>query len=106
MQIGQIVQSKQLPIEPIGIKNLKPIEQLPIEGKLSEQQVKSCDIALSDYIDLISPAWKAWHCKVWYSIGRERYAILAAQARADGAARVGGDPAKLMSYLLRKELKK
>lgn len=101
MHIGDITRSRQLPTEPIGAKALN---QLPIE-QLSKDQVQACDIALSDYADLISPQWKAWHCKAWYIIGRERYAILASQARSDGAAKPGGNPAKLMSYLLRKELK-
>jgi len=99
MHIGEITRSRQLPIAPIGVKTKN---QLPIE-QLSED--KLCDIALSEYTDLISPAWRAWHCKAWYKIGRERYAILASQARSDGAAKPGGNPAKLMSYLLRKELK-
>lgn len=106
MHIGEIQRSRQLPNAPIGDKNLTPIAQLPIGGdQLTKDQVLACDMALSDYSDLISPAWKAWHCKAWYTIGRERYAVLASQARSDGAAKIGGNPAKLMSYLLRKELK-
>lgn len=101
MHIGDIARSRQLPTEPIGAK---ANNQLPIE-QLSKDQALACDIALSEYADLISPQWKAWHCKAWYKIGRERYSILASQARADGAAKPGGNPAKLMSYLLRKELK-
>lgn len=104
--IGDIVRGRQLPTEQLGSTNNKPIGQLPIERKLTEEEVLACDVALSDYSDLIHPDWKAWHCKVWYKIGRERYAILASQARSDGAAKPGGNPAKLMSYLLRKELKK
>lgn len=101
MHIGETLRSRQLPTAPIGAK---AINQLPTE-QLAVDEAAACDIALSDYSDLISPEWKAWHCKAWYKIGRQRYAILAAQARQDGAAKPGGNPAKLMSYLLRKELK-
>lgn len=69
--------------------------------KLTKEEVNGCDIALSDYKDLISPEWYRWHCKAFYAVGRDKYHTLASQARADGK-----DPAKLFSYLLRKEMKK
>lgn len=92
--------SKQL--EPIGERSSKTnCNQL--EGskvKLSKQEVLGCDIALSEYQDLIPTDFYKWHCKVFYKLGRERYARLASQARADGK-----NPARLFSFLLNKELK-
>ncbi len=97
MHISEALHAKQLPTVTTGTKQSNPTEQL--STGLSKDQVLACDIALSDYADLMSEQFKAWYCKVWYKIGRERFGILASQARADGK-----DPKKLFSYLLRKEL--
>ncbi len=106
MHISEIIKSRQLSTEQLD-KNLKPTVQLATGGSgiddrnLTSDEALACDIGLSDYADLMSPQFKAWYCKVWYKIGRERFAVLASQARADGK-----DPRKLFSYLLRKELSK
>lgn len=94
---------KSRPIGPIGKQSFKTnCNQLENkELKLTKQEVLGCDIGLSEFQDLIPHNFYKWHCKVWYQIGRDKYSLLAAQARADGK-----NPAKLFSYLLNKELKK
>jgi hypothetical protein len=71
------------------------------ERKLSKEQVLGCDMALTMYNDLISDKYREWYCKMFYEIGRERFATLAAQARADGK-----NPARLFSFLLKNEGRK
>ena len=105
MHIADTIKSRQLvPTGTIGEQSSKPIGPIDTIGsskniKLSKEEVLGCDVALSQYKDLMHPDFYAWHCKAFYAIGRERYHILASQARADGK-----DPARLFSHLLRKEL--
>lgn len=68
--------------------------------KLTKQEVLGCDIALSQYADLMSPNFYAWYCKIFYQIGRERFHILASTARAEGK-----DKKRYFSSLLKAELK-
>jgi len=93
--IGNTLATKQLSTVqlPTGkeIKNQLPI----VRGR---KVVDQADAALSDYSDLISPNFKPWYCKMFYTIGAQRFATLASQARADGI-----DKPKLFSSLLRKE---
>ena len=86
---------------PTGINNLTPTVQLPTveKTKLTKQEVLGCDVALSDYQDLMSPRFKNWYCKVFYILGRELFAAIAAEARADGK-----DPAKLFSIKLKQAI--
>lgn len=93
MHIGAALERKQLSIGK-EIKNQLPI----VKGK---RMVAEADEALSNYSDLICPQFKAWYCKMFYIVGPQRFAILAAQARADGI-----DKPKLFSSLLRKETNK
>lgn len=92
-----------LSIVPIGNKLIKPIVTI-VETekiKLSKDEVQGCDIGLSQFADLMHPDFYAWYCKAWYKIGRERFAVLASQARADGV-----DRPRLFSSLIKKELAK
>lgn len=47
--------------------------------------------------DLVNPTFKAWYCKMFYSIGRDRVLQLASLARQDGK-----DNRKYFSHLLKK----
>lgn len=68
--------------------------------KLSRDEVVKCDLALKDYQDLFIQEYKGWICNVFYSVGEERFVILAKEARA------GRLPKRLFTYLLKKELAK
>lgn len=46
--------------------------------------------------DLVNPEFRAWYCKRFYAIGKERVLVLASQARADGK-----EPRKLFSKLIK-----
>jgi len=50
-------------------------------------------------MDLVNPQYKAWYCKRFYALGRDRVLELAALARGDGK-----DPKKLFSYLLKADV--
>lgn len=47
--------------------------------------------------DLVNPTFKAWYCKMFYAIGRDRVLQLASLARQDGK-----DHRKYFSHLLKK----
>jgi hypothetical protein len=47
---------------------------------------------------LVNEQFKAWYCKAFFKLGRERVMVLASQARADGK-----EPQKLFSHLVQKE---
>lgn len=47
--------------------------------------------------DLVNVTFKAWYCKMFYAIGRDRVLQLASLARQDG-----NDSRKYFSHLLRK----
>lgn len=81
----------------IGFKEFKPTatEQLSVE----ENNV--CDVALSQFKDIMSPKFYAWYCKAWYKIGENKFRELASLARTDGK-----HPAKLFSKLIKQELNK
>ena len=94
----------QRPIVPTGSYGSKPIDPIATTVahktiKLTKQEVQGCDIALSQYADVMHPDFYAWYCKAFYKIGRDRFHILASQARSDGKV-----PAKLFSSLIKKEL--
>ncbi len=46
--------------------------------------------------DLVNPQFRAWYCKRFYKLGRDRVLQLASIARADGK-----QPARLFSKLLK-----
>ena len=47
--------------------------------------------------DLVNPTFKAWYCKMFYALGKDRVLQLASLARQDGK-----DARKYFSHLLRK----
>lgn len=47
--------------------------------------------------DLVNPQFKAWYCKMFYAIGKDRVLQLASLARQDGK-----DHRKYFSHLLKK----
>lgn len=99
MEIGAII--NQRPVGPVGINEVNPVgTTVTPKVKLTKQEVLGCDIALSQYKDLMQPAFYKWYCKAFYQIGQDRFHILASQARAEG--RNGG--ARLFSSLIKKEL--
>ena len=111
--ISSVLKQKQSPIDsdatlsivPIGKNNnnqLLTIVSDKTDVKLTKEEVQGCDIALSQYTDLMHPDFYAWYCKAFYKIGRERFHVLASQARADG--KNGG--ARLFSSLVKKEMAK
>lgn len=46
--------------------------------------------------DLVNPQYRAWYCKMFYKLGKDKVLTLASQARNDGK-----NPPKLFSHLLR-----
>jgi hypothetical protein len=56
------------------------------------------DHLFSQLGDLVNSQFKAWYCKRFYAIGKDRVLVLASQARADGK-----NPPRLFSMLLKKE---
>lgn len=57
------------------------------------------DLLFGELGDLTNPTFKAWYCKLFYTIGRQRVLQLASIARADGY-----DTRKYFSKLLKKEV--
>ena len=68
---------------------------------LSKEEIKGCDIALSKYIDLMSPKFYAWYCRAWYRVGDQRFEQIAYQVRGRRDIR---EPARLFSKLIKEEL--
>jgi hypothetical protein len=56
------------------------------------------DHLFNQLTDLVNPQFRAWYCKRFYALGKDRVLILASQARADGR-----DPRKLFSTLIKNE---
>lgn len=80
----------------LGFNKLKPTVKTTVPNtKLSKQQVLVCDLALSDYEDLINPKFKEWYCKMFYQRGEQVFRRFAAEARE------GRNPMKLFSWKLR-----
>lgn len=91
----------QRPIVTTGINKVNStVTTVPTDKvKLTKQEVLGCDIALSQYADLMSPQFYAWYCKIFYQIGKERFHILASTARVEGK-----DKKRYFSSLLKSEL--
>lgn len=70
-------------------------EQLK-EKNIGEEDWKECNVALSQYKDLVSDEFKPWYCKKFYELGAEKFHQIAGQARH------GKNPRRLFSYLLKK----
>lgn len=87
-------------LEPTGFNKLKPTGPIGEKVKLTKQEVLGCDIALSQYSDLMEPRFFKWYCKAFYQLGREQFARIAAEARVDG--KKGGK--KLFSYKLKRAM--
>lgn len=68
-------------------------------GQLESKYFET-DVLYADLSDLVNDQFKAWYCRKFFTIGRDRILILASLARADGK-----DAKKLFSHLLRKEAK-
>jgi hypothetical protein len=99
--ISSVIDNKHntIPTGPIGEQSSKPTGPTGKE-RLTKQEVLGCDIALSDYSDLMSKEFYAWYCKAFYKLGRERFARIASEARADGQ-----NPKRLFSFKIKQELK-
>lgn len=54
------------------------------------------DVLYQELSDLVNPSFRAWYCKKFYQLGKDKTLELASIARADGR-----EPKKLFSYLLR-----
>lgn len=54
------------------------------------------DFLFKELSDLVNPTFKAWYCKRFYALGKERTLQLASIARADGK-----EPRRLFSRLLK-----
>lgn len=61
------------------------------------------NLLYEDLHDLVDDKFKAWYCKVFFKLGRDRVMILASQARSDSKAKPGGDATRLFSYLLKQQ---
>lgn len=84
------------PTDTTGTKRYKPTDTTGINwGKKKQFEA---DILFEDLQDLTNPQFRAWYCKMFFKLGRERVLILASQARADAKK----DSRKLFSYLLKK----
>lgn len=55
------------------------------------------DHLFDQYPDLVNPQFKAWYCKMFYRLGKDRVMQLASLARQDGH-----NSRKYFSHLLRK----
>lgn len=66
--------------------------------KLSRDKVVQCDVVLKDFQDLFISDYRPWFCQSFYSIGCERFVILAKEARS------GRSPKRLFTFLIKKEL--
>lgn len=75
---------------PTGVTNLN---QLSTGSCTVEEADKLCEM----YPDLVNQQFKAWYCKKFYALPRDKVIQLASQAYADGH-----NPARLFSYLLKK----
>lgn len=68
--------------------------------KLEGRSYTDINILFDDFKvqGLVNEEFKAWYCKAFFKLGRDRVLVLASQAKADG-----NDPLKLFSHLLTKE---
>lgn len=85
-----------------GISDIINQRQLISTGinKLLNTTDISCyenDRLFSELGDLVNVQFKAWYCKQFYRLGKDRVFILASQARVDGR-----DSRRLFSSLLKK----
>lgn len=84
------------PTDTTGTKRLIPTDTTGINwGKKKQYDV---DLLFEDLKDLVNDQFRAWYCKMFFKLGREKVLILASQARADAK----NDKRKLFSYLLKK----
>jgi len=58
------------------------------------------DLLFDDLKDLVNDKFRAWYCKMFFKLGREKVLVLASQARADAKK----DSRRLFSYLLKKSV--
>lgn len=77
---------------PTGVNNLKPTDNC----QLTTEEV---DSLLEEMSSLISPQFKPWYARTFRALGVDKVHELASLAEADGKS-----PARLFSYLLKKEL--
>jgi len=77
-----------------GIKRLNPTD--------SSINWYDNDHLFDQLSDLVNSNFKAWYCKVFYKLGKDKVLLLASQAKADATT----SPQRLFSYLLKKEMAK
>lgn len=87
MELQQIIKRQLIPT---GINNNKYI---PTD---TTDIVYDNDRLYSDLSDLVNNQFRAWYCKMFYQLGKDRVLILASQARQDGKHKQ-----KLFSKLLK-----
>lgn len=86
MQVSDILKSRQL--VSTGINNLNQL--IPTDKTYDNDRL------YDDLGDLVNPQFRAWYCKSFYRLGKDRVLVLASQARADG-----NDKRRLFSKLLK-----
>jgi membrane-bound lytic murein transglycosylase MltF len=91
------VQSTQalLSTDTNGINRFKPTDTNGINRNESSSKYEN-DVLYEQLPDLVNDQYRAWFCKHFYRLGREKVLQLASVARADGH-----DPAKYFCRLLK-----
>ena len=69
MDLKEAINKRQLSVEvkTNSVDNCNPMDQL-----------------FRELQDLVNPQFKAWYCKMFYKLGRDKVIVLASLARADG----------------------
>lgn len=86
MEVSSLINQRQLSTERNKLKTTVNCED-------------TIDLLIVELSDLVNSQFKAWYCKMFYRLGRERVMILASKARADGY-----DKRKYFSKLLKQEV--
>lgn len=91
-------QKKQLLTTPTEINKLKPTDNCSVDT--TGKRVNDADHLFEYLIEqgLVNQQFKAWYCKMFYKLGKDKVLQLAGRAKVDSNTQ----PAKLFSYLLKK----
>lgn len=73
--------------------------QLPTATEITKLTPVATDVLFSELEDLVNLEFKAWYCKSFVDLGRDKVLRLASVSRQDGK-----NPQRYFSFLIRKEL--
>jgi hypothetical protein len=88
--------SKSYQLITTGKVNFSLPTDIPTVSPTSKKKEFDNDILFSELSDLVNPQFKAWYCRRFYLLGREKVLQFASQARVDGK-----NPPKLFSHLIK-----